>query len=326
MKTKILTMLRQTDGHVSGQQLCETLDVSRTAVWKIIEQLKEEGYIIEAVRNKGYHLMESPDVMSESEIESLIETSWAGKRVLFLEETDSTNIQAKKQAEAGAEHGLLVVAEKQSAGKGRRGRGWNSPSGKNAYFSILLRPEIRPEHAPMLTLVMAVSVVQAVKEIADVQAMIKWPNDVILNGKKICGILTEMSSEIDYVNHVVIGAGINVNEEVFPDEIKEKATSLFCETGNRYRRAEIAACAVEKFEDNYSRFIKTEDISLLKEEYEEALVNRGKKVLIIEPSGEYEGTALGINRHGELLVEHEDGRRDAIFAGEVSVRGIYGYV
>ena len=164
MKTEILTILRESEGYVSGQQLCEQMHVSRTAVWKVIEQLKKEGYTIEAVRNKGYRLTGSPDVMSSAEIESLLETAWAGRDVLYLDETDSTNVQAKKLGEAEGKHGTLIVSDRQTAGKGRRGRGWDSPSGASIYMSILLRPDILPDKAPMLTLVMALAVVRGVRE------------------------------------------------------------------------------------------------------------------------------------------------------------------
>lgn len=326
MKAKILTMLRQSDGYISGQQLCETLHVSRTAVWKVIEQLKEEGYHIEAIRNKGYRLEESPDVLYESEVKSMIQTDWSGTDILFLPEIDSTNIEAKRQGEAGGKHGLLVIAEKQSAAKGRRGKQWNSKPGENAHFSILLRPDIRPKHAPMLTLVMALSVAQAIKDVVNQETCIKWPNDIVMNGKKICGILTEMSSEIDYVNHVVIGVGININQTHFEQELREKATSILLETGRNIRRSILVARVMERFEQNYECFLKSEDLSLMKQDYEAYLVNCNRKVRIVEPTGTFEGTALGINEQGELRVKKEDGTVVEIFAGEVSVRGIYGYV
>lgn len=326
MKTEILTILRRSAGYVSGQQLCDKLHVSRTAVWKIIEQLKEEGYQIEAVRNKGYHLKESPDVLSKAEIESQMDTEWAGRNVLYFHVTDSTNIQAKKLGESGGIHGTLVAADRQESGKGRRGRGWESPSGGSIYMTILLRPDIEPGRAPMLTLVMAKSVAEAVRERTGQAALIKWPNDIVLSGKKICGILTEMSAEIDYINHVVIGVGINVNTDGYPEDIAKKATSLCIESGQTYQRAELMAAVMKHFEQNYALFMKTEDLSAIQEDYNELLVNIDRDVCVLEPGHEYNGRALGINEAGELLVEKEDGTTARVFAGEVSVRGIYGYV
>lgn len=326
MKTEILTILRESEGYVSGQQLCEQMHVSRTAVWKVIEQLKKEGYTIEAVRNKGYRLTESPDVMSSAEIESLLETAWAGRDVLYLDETDSTNVQAKKLGEAEGKHGTLIVSDRQTAGKGRRGRGWDSPSGASIYMSILLRPDILPDKAPMLTLVMALAVARAVREITGEEAGIKWPNDIVLNKKKICGILTEMSAEIDYINHVVIGVGINVNTEDFPEEIKKTATSLFIETGKKWKRSEFIAAVMKYFEEYYEIFLKTQNLKMLQEIYNGFLVNKDSQVRVLEPGNEFDGWALGINETGELLVRKADGEITEIYAGEVSVRGIYGYV
>lgn len=325
MKAEILRMLREQSEYVSGQQLCETLGVSRTAVWKVINQLKEEGYQIEAVRNKGYHITGYPDRLSPDEVQSLTETKWAGAKVIYYEETDSTNIRAKALAEEGAEHGTLVIAERQNAGKGRRGRGWISPKGENIYMSILLRPEFEPVKAPMLTLVMAYSVAQALREKEEINAKIKWPNDVVLHKKKICGILTEMSAEIDYINHVVIGVGINTNMEQMEAEIAEKATSLKIEEGRTVMRAGLIAQVMKYFEENYEKFLKDGDLSGIKDAYNGMLVNQDKDVRVLEPGNEYDAHAIGINETGELLVKKEDGSIEKIFAGEVSVRGIYGY-
>lgn len=313
---------------MSGQQLCEEFHVSRTAVWKVIEQLKSEGYQIEAVRNKGYRLTCSPDVMSKAEIESLMRTNWAGHPVIYHDQVDSTNTQAKRLGEELARdgHGTLVVADLQTAGKGRRGRSWESPSGASIYMSILLRPEILPDQAPMLTLVMAQSVAEAVQELTGAEVGIKWPNDIVLNGKKICGILTEMSAEIDYINYVVIGVGVNVNTPDFPEALVETATSLKIELGQSVKRSALIAAVMKRFEENYETFIRMGDLSGIQDQYNSLLVNRERDVRVLEPGHEYNGHALGINSTGELLVEKEDGTTAEIFAGEVSVRGIYGYV
>lgn len=326
MKAKILSMLRETDGYISGQQLCEELKVSRTAVWKVIEQLKAEGYKIEAVRNRGYHLEESPDVMWSAEIESLISTKWAGCNVLYFPEIDSTNTYAKKLGEQGASHGTLVVADRQTAGRGRRGRAWESPSGSSIYMSILLRPDTKPDQAPMLTLVMAQSVAEAIRHVTGEEALIKWPNDIVLNKKKICGMLTEMSTEIQWINYVVIGVGINVNTEEFPQELTGTATSLYLEKGQKVKRSLLIAEIMNRFEHYYELFAEAGNLSAMQENYNKLLVNRDREVRILEPGHEYNGHAVGINETGELQVYTEDGKRKSIYAGEVSVRGIYGYV
>lgn len=326
MKTEILKLLRESGEYVSGQQLCDGFGVSRTAVWKVIDQLKKEGYQIEAVRNKGYRLTGSPDVMGQAELNSLLHTRWAGKTVVYAEEVDSTNTRAKALAEQGAPHGTLVVAGSQSAGKGRRGRSWESPAGTSIYMTILLRPEFIPVKAPMLTLVMALSTAEGIISETGLPAQIKWPNDIVVNKKKVCGILTEMNAEIDYINYVVTGAGINVNMAGFPEEIAGTATSLYIEGGVPLKRAALAARILERYEENYETFLETEDLSRLKDKYNRLLVNCGKEVCILEPGHEYKAVASGINDTGELLVTAADGQERAIFAGEVSVRGVYGYV
>ncbi|MEZ3485142.1 MAG: biotin--[acetyl-CoA-carboxylase] ligase [Lachnospiraceae bacterium] len=329
MKSEILRLLKETDGYLSGQQLCSQFLVSRTAVWKVMEQLKKEGYQIEAVRNKGYRLVDCPDVMSRAEIESLTKGRWAGAKVVYYEETDSTNNRAKEAGEKGGEqgaHGTLFVAGRQSAGKGRRGRGWESPAGTSIYMTILLHPDIHPVKAPGLTLLMAVAVTEGIRRCTGLSCKIKWPNDVILHGKKVCGILTEMSAEMDYINYVVVGVGINVNQETFPQEIEERAVSLRQELGQSVRRSELIAAVMEEFEACYETFLKTEDLSGMRERYNRLLVNRDQEVKVLEPGNAYEAHALGINDTGELLVRTRDGQERAVYAGEVSVRGVYGYV
>ena len=261
MKTEILRLLKETHDYVSGQQICDKFGVSRTAVWKAVEQLKKEGYAIEAVRNKGYRLVESPDVMSKAEIQSMMKTKWAGKHVIYYDETDSTNIQAKLAGENGSAHGTLVVADRQVAGKGRRGRSWESPKGVCVYMTLLLRPELAPVRAPMLTLVMALSAAEAIREKTGLPAGIKWPNDIVLNKKKICGILTEMSTEIDYINYVVTGIGINANQESFSEEIQERATSLLIEGGRHISRSELVAAVMERYEERSQVFNLMERLS-----------------------------------------------------------------
>ena len=313
MKTEILKLLRETDGYVSGQQISERFGVSRTAVWKVIHQLQEDGYWVEAVRNKGYHIVDSPDVMTKEELSSLINTRWAGRNILYYDVTDSTNLRIKQVGDEGAPHGTLAVADRQTAGRGRRGRTWESPAGSSIYMSILLRPEIAPNKACMSQ--------------AECPALqIKWPNDIIINGKKLAGILTEMSSQIDYINHVTIGVGINVNITEFPEEIAQTATSLRIEYGHTVKRAPLIAAVMERLEDNYETFLETEDLSGLMDRYSALLVNRDREVRIIGARDTYQAHAVGIDQTGELIVRREDGTIEKINAGEVSVRGVYGYV
>lgn len=325
MKAAILKILRETGDYVSGQEICEKLGVSRTAVWKVIRQLQEEGYQVDAARSRGYRIIDGPDVMTAEEVESLLDTEWAGKPVVYYPETDSTNIRIRHLGDEGAPHGTLAVADRQTAGRGRRGRTWESPGGSCIYMSILLRPDLAPEKAPMLTLVMACGVAEGIMDCADVKVQIKWPNDIIVSGKKLAGILTEMSTQVDYINHVTVGVGINVNVQNFPEEI-QTATSLLSETGTQTKRAPVIAAVMKHFEENYKIFMQTEDMSGLMKKYSSLLVNQGREVLILEKDAEYKAYAEGINQKGELVVRREDGTVENICAGEVSVRGVYGYV
>lgn len=326
MKTKLLTILKEADGFVSGQDLCHQLGVSRTAVWKVMKQLEEEGYVIEAVRNKGYRLVEVADVMTEAEIGSRMHSKWMGKQLIYLPETDSTNIQARRLAEDGYPDGTLVVADCQKAGKGRRGRSWSSPPGSSIYMSFLLKPDIPPYCASMITLIAGMAVTQAVKAETGLEAQIKWPNDVVVNGRKICGILTEMSTELERIHYIVTGIGINVNQQEFPEEIQSTATSLRIETGRNICRSGLITCSMEWFESYYELFLQTQDLSRLKPDYEALLANLGREVLVLDPAGEYRGICRGIDEGGQLLVELPGGEQKSVMSGEVSVRGIYGYV
>ena len=218
-------MLRDTDGYVSGQELCNKFGVSRTAIWKVINQLKEAGYEIEAAQNKGYHLIAAPDVMTEAELESLKNTQWAGCEIYCFDSIDSTNTKAKELAEAGHPSGTLVVADQQTLGRGRRGRSWESPAGTGIFMTLMLKPDINPNNASMLTLVAAMATARAITEVTGEAAQIKWPNDIVMNGKKVVGILTEMSAQFDYINHIVVGIGINVHNEEFPEEIAMASAS-----------------------------------------------------------------------------------------------------
>lgn len=333
MKTKILTILKNSEKHVSGQSLSNQLGVSRTAIWKVINQLKEEGYMIEAVPNKGYRIVAYPDIITAEEIKSILRTKEIGKEVLYYDMVDSTNTKAKQLAEQENTHGLLVIAEQQEMGKGRRGKNWNSQKGTGIWMSLIIKPKIKPVSASMLTLVAALAVTKAIRQMGEqeenrnnLEAKIKWPNDIVVNGKKVCGILTEMSSELDYINHVVIGIGINANIEKFPDEINHIATSLLLEGKKHIKRSQLVAFVLEAFEAYYIKFLKTENLETMITEYNQWLINYEEEVKIIEENVTYTGVAKGITATGELIVILPDGTRKEVVSGEVSVRGLYGYV
>ncbi len=330
-------LLRERADFVSGQELCEHFGVSRTAIWKAIGQLKKEGYRIEAVQNRGYRISrEETDLYGQNEINSRLRTEWVARPIVFYETTGSTNAQAKMEAENGVGAGTLIVADMQTAGRGRRGRAWSSPKGTNIYYTLILKPDFAPEKASALTLVMALAVAGGINRIFQEQKKtgagsvpalgIKWPNDIVVNGKKVCGILTEMSAERDYIQYVVIGVGINVRQQEFAPELAEKAASLEGESGEKISRSALIAYIMEEFEKDYAIFCGTENLAGLKEKYEDLLINRNREVCVLDPKGEYRGIARGIADTGELLVELADGTVTEVYAGEVSVRGIYGYV
>lgn len=326
MRDQILALLKESKDFVSGQELCERFSVSRTAVWKAINALKDAGYEVEAIRNKGYRLVASPDVLLSDEIKSLLETKWFGRKILYFDSIDSTNNEIKRQAEKELVPGMLAIAEEQTAGRGRRDRNWVSPPGTGIWMSFPVKPDLPPYKAPMITLVTALAVAKAIEEETGLEALIKWPNDIVVNGHKITGILTEMSAEMTSIHYVVIGIGINVNTEEFPEEIRETASSLYIEGGNRIKRSRLVASFGKYFEKYYEMFCEAGNLSTIRPEYEERLVNKDKEVFIIEKDNKIKRTAIGIGDEGELIVKDEAGNEEKIIAGEVSVRGIYGYV
>ena len=273
---------------------------------------------------ESYEEIVTGSIYNETTIADQIHTKWAGKTVHFARETDSTNLWIKRLAKDGAPEGTLALAEFQSAGRGRLGRSWEVPEGTSVMMSILLRPKFEPQYAPTLTLVMGMAVAKAVKNLG-FDVSIKWPNDVVVSHKKICGILTEMGVRDGKIDYAVIGVGINVNIREFPEEMADKATSLYLESGREFDRSQIPGLVMEAFEEYYEKFAATCDLSGLKEEYESILANYNQPVRVLakEP---YEGVARGITDGGELLVEKTDGTIVAVSAGEVSVRGLYSYV
>ena len=273
---------------------------------------------------ESYEEIVTGSIYNETTITDQIHTKWAGKTVHFARETDSTNLWIKRLAKEGAPEGTLALAEFQSAGRGRLGRSWEVPEGTSVMMSILLRPKFEPQYAPTLTLVMGMAVAKAVKSLG-FDVSIKWPNDVVVSHKKICGILTEMGVRDGKIDYAVIGVGINVNIREFPEEMADKATSLYLESGRKFDRSQIPGLVMEAFEEYYEKFAATCDLSGLKEKYESILANYNQPVRVLakEP---YEGVARGITDGGELLVEKTDGTIATVSAGEVSVRGLYSYV
>ncbi len=273
---------------------------------------------------ESYEEIVTDGIYNETTIADQIHTKWAGKTVHFAKETDSTNLWIKRLAKEGASEGTLALAEFQSAGRGRLGRSWEVPEGTSVMMSILLRPKFEPQYAPTLTLVMGMAVAKAVKSLG-FDVSIKWPNDVVVSHKKICGILTEMGVRDGKIDYAVIGVGINVNIKEFPEEMADKATSLYLESGKEFDRSQIPGLVMEAFEEYYEKFAATCDLSGLKEEYESILANYNQPVRVLakEP---YEGVARGITDGGELLVEKTDGTIATVSTGEVSVRGLYSYV
>jgi len=331
MRSEILRTLRNAgDSFVSGQTLCERAGVTRQAVWKNIAQLKANGFVIESVPNKGYKLVASPDAIYPDDIKSRLADGSVCRKIESLEVTDSTNIRAKQLAEFGEEEGTLIIAEQQTAGKGRRGRQWESEPGTGIYMSLVLRPAINHVHVPCITLVTALAVAKAIKKTCGADALIKWPNDIVLGGKKICGILAEMSSEMNFVNYVVTGIGVNANNRHFPEEIEKTATSICLQTGRKTDRAQLASCIVNCFSQYYNKFKESKNLMPFIDEYDSLLANKDKEVRIFygmeEDSGKTEtGMAKGINKDGALVVNTKNGT-EYIMSGEVSVRGLYGYV
>lgn len=318
MKKKILDILQNTDGYISGERISEMLNISRAAVWKHIKKFKEDGYKIESVTNKGYRLVSSPDIITESAIKNSLNTEFIGQKLFIYDETDTTNNCAKSNSDSP--EGSVFIAEVQTHGKGSRGRGWVSPRGTGIWHTILLKPDISPLGVSQITLAAGLAVCKAI----GLNSKIKWPNDIVIGSKKVCGILTEMSAEIDMVNYIVCGIGINVNMESFDKEIEHRATSMYIESGRKYNRNELIANLLNKFEYYYKKFLDRGLISIL-DEYKQNCITIGRDVNVIFKKETVTGRAVDVDENGALVVETDNGIIH-VTSGEVSVRGIYGYV
>jgi BirA family transcriptional regulator, biotin operon repressor / biotin---[acetyl-CoA-carboxylase] ligase len=304
------------DEFVSGEAISDKLGLTRAAVWKHVNALREQGYRIDAVPARGYRLAEVPDRLTPLELRPLLNTHDLGRELHWYEEIGSTNDVAKDLAEAGAEDGEVVVAEAQTAGRGRRGREWVSPPRKNLYFSVVLRPDLPPARAPELTMVASIAICDALRQ-AGVEAGIKWPNDVLASGKKIAGILTELAAEPDRVHWVVIGVGVNVNArtEDFPPALRDQATSILVERGEPAPRALFAAACLTTLETWLDRHAE-EGFEAIRQAWRGRNVTLGREVVVRTDEREIAGTAEDIDEHGALLVHDRSGVHRVI-AGDV---------
>ena len=321
MQEKILALLREAgDGYISGEEIATKLGVSRTAVWKHIKELKEKGYEITSQSRSGYSLKETPDLLLKQEIEPFLKTKLLGKEYHYFETIPSSNNEAKKLAFAGAPEGTVVVAEEQGAGKGRLERGWFSPKGKGIWFSVILRPPFLPQEAPKCTLMAAVAIVRAARKFG-AEVGIKWPNDILADGRKLVGILTEMNAEMERINYVVIGTGVNVNlwPEDYPDDVRDIANSLAMVTGKPLPRAELFAEILQAMEELYLSACENGFVAVL-DEWRKYSVTLGQEVNVISVNETFSGVAKDIDADGALLVETPEGEVRKVLAGDVSIR------
>lgn len=322
MEDKILNKLKNAEDYISGEALSSSLNVSRAAIWKHIKNLKSKGYLIDGVSNKGYKLISSPDLINKSEVLSLIRTSIVGKNIIYFDYIDSTNIKGKELAQKNIEDGSLIIAEKQTLGNGRFNRTWVSPNG-GLWFSLVLRPNIPPTEAPKITQIAAASIYKTLKGL-NINSTIKWPNDILVNDKKLCGILAEMKCDMDQVHYLILGVGINVNinEIDFDENIKSTATSLKIQFNKQFNRNEILAEFLTHFEVLYNKFLTTLDLS------ETISICRahsnifGKKAKLITYNNEEIVTCVSLSDAGDLIVKDSAGNEKAVLTGEISFNGV----
>lgn len=325
MKEKILKLLNENGAvYLSGEQVSQILGISRTAVWKHIKALKAAGYEIESISNRGYRLKSASSDLDALALKMIINQTNVVKAGYYFEQIDSTNQEAKRHALSGQRVNQLFVADEQTAGRGRLGRTWASQRKEGLWFSLLLYPEIQPDQASTLTLVAASSMSKAIEKTTGLDVGIKWPNDLILGRKKVCGILTEMSAEINHLHYVIVGIGTNLGQMTFDDALKDKATSIQAE-GKSITAKALLEAFLETFEQDYNRFCQ-QDISGVIEEQKKRSVTIGRRVCITRGIEQLEAEAIDIDNEGKLVVRFDDGSVTALFSGEISVRGINGYV
>ncbi|CAG9622627.1 biotin--[acetyl-CoA-carboxylase] ligase [Sutcliffiella rhizosphaerae] len=321
IRKKLLRMFTETeDDFLSGQKISEELGCSRTAVWKHIEDLRQEGFELEAVRRKGYRIKKIPDKISHNEITLGLKTTSLGRQVHFKESVTSTQKIAHQLAYDGVPEGTLVVSEEQTTGRGRLNRSWHSPKYTGVWMSLILRPNLPPAKAPQLTLLTAVAITQAIEEVTGLRPDIKWPNDILINKKKAVGILTEMQAEADKINSVIIGMGINVNHQIdhFPKELHSIATSLSIELGKTVNRAELIQSILLHLENLYERYLQHGfyPIKLLWESY---AISIGKRIIARTITGTLEGLAKGITEDGILMLEDDQNCIHYIHSADIQI-------
>ncbi|MCI7204757.1 MAG: biotin--[acetyl-CoA-carboxylase] ligase [Clostridium sp.] len=325
MREKILKVILDNEKEfISGEELSKKLGISRTAIWKHIRILRSQGYNIESVNKKGYRLVDEPtDLLNPQNIYRNLKTKFIGKNVLHFETIDSTNDYAKKIGNE-LRDGSVIISEEQTKGKGRLGRVWESKAGEGIWMSIILKPNIIPNKAPFITLIAGASIVKALN-ILGVDAKIKWPNDITINNKKLSGILTELSAEIERVNYIVVGIGMNVKDTDFEEELQDKATSLYKENYN-VSRVDIVKEILCQFEKLYLDYIEKDDkkeVLDICRQYS-AIIN--KEIYVIKNDQKELVDCIGINEEGNLIIKNKDGNLEEIMSGEVSIRGVKGYV
>lgn len=318
---KILEIFRgRNGGVVSGEELSRLLNVSRTAVWKHIKALKDLGYRVEAVPSRGYRLVSSPDILTPAELSTGLNVKIVGTSLVCVSETESTNILAGRLAEEGAAEGTVVIADSQNRGKGRLGRLWESPAGVNLYCSVILRPPIMPIHAPQLTFLSAVAVAEAVERAAGLIPVIKWPNDVLVNGFKVAGLLNEMSAEMERVDYLVLGIGVNINMQrsQFPGDLRHPASSLAIEAGHGVERLSFTRALLEALDSHYDSYC-AEGYAPLRQAWLDRSAVMGRRVRVNCQERQVSGTVEGIDEIGALLVRTPDGKQERVLAGDVTI-------
>lgn len=326
MKTRILEALKDKNGdYLSGGDLSVLFDVSRTAIWKAIKQLRDEGYNIESSSRKGYRLVDMSPQMTQEELNIIFKEHSLIERVEYHRTIDSTNIRAKELGANPKNEVALIIADEQTAGRGRLGRKWVSPQGVGLYSTILLYPSIPTVKASRITLIAAAAMAEAIRQVTSLEVGIKWPNDIVINQKKICGILTEMNAEMNAIHYLMVGAGVNVGKCDYPEEVSQVATSIEAECGHEISRIELMKVYVEKFSYYYDRFVNDDSLKEVIEVNRKFSVTIHKTVQIISRGESRLAEAISITEDGELVVINESGNEEVIFYGEVSVRGLKGY-
>jgi len=319
MDDEILQLLRKhPSAFLSGQMISRRLRVSRTAVWKRIERLRTLGYEIEASTRSGYRLIQSPDLLTPSEVKPLLKTKWMGKTIHYFQTLDSTNSKAYQLALNGAEEGEVVISESQEKGRGRLGRQWFSPPYLNLYLSIILRPKISPHQASLNTLMAAVATADAIQKFSGLVPLIKWPNDILLRDRKVAGLLNEIHSEMDRIHFVILGIGVNLNmdEKMFSKEIRTVATSLKIETGQTVSRKVFLQFFLQELEKWYSIFSEEGSAVILKAWRDRARI-KGRQVKVTSFGETVAGIAIDVDSDGALILETEDGKRKRVVAGDI---------